>query len=161
MRTTVTLAAVLLATATALAGGGKEITTTLLKDLKWTPLDAKAGDKGPQVSVVVGDMKAKGKPIAFYLKVPPDGKPGPHTHTSDDYGVVVQGTFHNYKAPGTDEGAALTVGANWFQPGGQPHDNHCEASSKDGCIVYVYMEKGFDFKPWEEKKPAGKEPAKK
>ena len=34
-----------------------------------------------------------------------------------------------------------------MQPGGQVHDNDCEASSKDGCQIFVYMPNGFDFKP--------------
>ena len=145
------------AAATAAIAGGiafagpKDETWTPLKDAKWTPLDAKAGDKGPQVSIVFGDMKKK-EPIGFLLKLPAGFKPGPHTHTSDDYVTVIQGTAHNFKAPGTDTGPGLTAGGTWFQPGGQPHDNECEASSKDGCIVFVYMPKGFDFVPWTEKK---------
>ena len=126
--------------------GPKEGTWTSMKDAKWTPHDPKdTSGKGPATAVVFGDMK-KG-PVGFFLKVPAGFKPGPHTHTSDDYGVIVQGTVHNFKAPGTDEGPGLVPGGSWFQPGGQVHDNHCEESSKDGCIIFVYMEKGFDFKP--------------
>lgn len=135
------------------AGAKKEIVLTPLKDTKWTPMDEKAGDKGPQMSVVFGDLKKKA-PIGVLMKFPPGFKPGPHTHTSDDYAVIIQGTAHNWSAPGTDEGTGLTAGGHWYQPGGQPHDNECEASSKDGCLLFVYMEKGFDFKPWTE--PAAK-----
>ncbi len=134
--------------------GPKDAWTHTLKDQKWTPLDAKAGDKGPQVAVVFGDPTAKGKPVGVLLKTAAGSRPGPHTHTSDDYVTVLQGTTHNYPAPGTDEGPALTVGGTWFQPGGKPHDNHCEDSSKDGCIIFVYMPNGFDMKPWVDPKAA-------
>ena len=150
MKTTIALA--LLAAATTVASAGpKDNTWTQLKDAKWAPLDPadKAG-KGPQFSLVFGDMK-KG-PAGVLLKLPSGFKPGAHTHTSDDYGVIIQGTAHNFKAPGKDSGPALTAGSWWFQPGGQPHDNECEASSKDGCIIFVYVEKGFDFKPWTDPK---------
>jgi hypothetical protein len=129
------------------AGAKKEIAITQLKDTQWSPMDPSAGDKGPQMSVVFGDLKKKA-PIGLLLKFPPGFKPGPHTHTSDDYAVILQGNVHNFAAPGTDEGPAVTQGGHWFQPGGQPHDNECEASSKDGCLVYVVLPNGFDFKPW-------------
>jgi quercetin dioxygenase-like cupin family protein len=140
----------------AVAGPKKDAVVTVAKDVKWTALDPKAGDKGPMLSVISGDVTKKA-PIVFLLKLPPDGRPGPHTHTSDDYATIVQGTMHNFKAPGTDEGPAVTPGGTWFQPGGEPHDNHCEASSKDGCILMVYMPTGFDVKPWVD--PAAKKDA--
>lgn len=151
------LALVFLGAATTFAfAGPKEITITQNKDLKWSPLDPKdTAGKGPQIAVIFGDMKKKA-PIEFILKVPAGFKAGPHTHTSDDYAVALQGTVHNFKAPGTDEGPGVTVGGTWFQPGGQPHDNECEASSKDGCQILVYMPNGFDFKPWADKAAAPK-----
>jgi hypothetical protein len=162
MRTKTMLIASLVAAAFAggALAGPKDIEMHQLKDLKWTPISP-AGDKGPQVSFVYGDDKTKG-PVAFYLKLPAGLKPGPHTHTSDYCAVVIQGTMHDWKTPGTDEGPAVGPGGSWCQPGGQPHDNECEASSKDGCINFITMPKGFDFKPVVDKKaPAGKEPAKK
>ena len=148
MKTTIALA-LIAASAAVASAGPKDNTWTALKDAKWAPLDPadKAG-KGPQVSVVFGDM-AKG-PVGVLLKVPAGFKPGPHTHSSDDYAVVIQGTVHNFKATAKDEkntGPALTAGGSWFQPGNAAHDNECEKTSKDGCILFVYMEKGFDFKP--------------
>jgi hypothetical protein len=162
MKTTLAITLLAAASATAFAGPKKEIAITQMKDLKWFPADEKAGDKGPMISVVFGDIKAKGKPIGFLLKVPAGGTPGPHTHTSDDYAVILQGTIHNFKAPGDDKGPGVTMGGTWFQPGGEPHDNLCEPTSKDGCISFVYMEKGFDFKPYTAKKdPPKKDEAKK
>ena len=155
------LAATLVAAAATTAfAGPKDISTYQMKDLKWTPISP-AGDKGPQVSFVMGDDKTKGW-VAFYLKLPAGFKPGPHTHTSDYCAVVIQGTMHDWKTPGTDEGAAFGPGSGWCQPGGQPHDNECEASSKDGCISFITLPKGFDFKPVTEGKPGPlKPPAKK
>jgi hypothetical protein len=140
--------------ATIAFAGPKDITYNTPKDAKWTPISP-AGDKGPQVSFVMGDMKTKG-PVAFYLKMPAGFKPGPHTHTSDYCAVVIAGKMHDWKTPGTDEGPAQSEGGGWCQPGGQPHDNHCEESSKDGCIAFITVPKGFDFTPVVDKKPAGK-----
>lgn len=144
MKTMLTMVMVAAATSAAMANPTASVSVPA-KDTKWTPLDPKdTAGKGPATSVVFGDMK-KG-PVGFFLKVPTGFRSGPHTHTSDDYAVIVQGTVHNFK-PGKDEGPAVTSGGSWFQPGGQVHDNHCEESSKDGCILFVYMDKGFDFKP--------------
>jgi hypothetical protein len=133
----------------AAAGPAKDIVVTQNKDLKWTPLDPKdTAMKGPKFAVVFGDMKKKG-PVGFILNVPPGFKPGAHTHSSDDYATVIQGTVHNFKAggPDTGNGPGVTAGGTWFQPANQVHDNECEASSKDGCQIFVYMPNGFDFKP--------------
>jgi anti-sigma factor ChrR (cupin superfamily) len=134
----------------------KEIVVTPSADVKYMPLDPNDKEgKGPQISVVFGDMKKKGTPLGFFLKVPPGFKPGPHTHTSDDYAVVVQGAMHNFAAGG-DEGKAADVGGTWFQPGKVPHDNHCASTTP--CVIFVYVPKGFDFLPV---KAAGAEKAEK
>jgi hypothetical protein len=139
-----------------MAAPTKTSTATALKDVKWTPLDPKVGDKGAQFSVVFGDMQKKA-PIGFLLKMPAGGKPGPHTHSSDDYGVSIQGSVHNFASPGTDEGPALTAGGTWFQPAKMAHDNHCD--SKEDCIDFIYMPNGFDFKPAAPPKAADPKPA--
>jgi hypothetical protein len=149
MKTTIALALIAAATTVASAGP-KDNTWTQVKDAKWAPLDPsdKAG-KGPQFTVVFGDMTKK-EPIGVILKLPPGFKPGPHTHSSDDYAVVIQGTAHNFKSSAKDTkdtGPGLTPGGTWFQPKDAPHDNECDKASKDGCLVFVYMPNGFDFKP--------------
>jgi hypothetical protein len=127
----------------AIAKANKAAELVPAADVKWTPLDPKAGARGPQISVVFGDLKKKA-PIGVLLKIPAGAKPGPHTHTSDYWAVVVQGTQHNW--PGTgDEGKALPVGSWWFQPGKAVHDNHCEAGTD--CVMFVYMTRGFDMMP--------------
>jgi len=146
MKTTMALLLVAAATTAAMANPTASVSTPA-KDAKWTPLDPKdTAGKGPQVSVVFGEMGKK-EAFGFFLKTPAGFKPGPHTHTSDDYGVVVSGTWHNFKAPSKDEGPGLTAGGQWFQKGGEVHDNACDKSSKDGCLVFVYMPNGFDFTP--------------
>lgn len=135
------------------AAAKKEMVVTPAADVKWQPLDPKDTEmKGPSISVLFGDMKAKGKPIGFLLHQPPDAIPGPHTHTSDDYAVVVKGVAHNWE--GENEGPGLGPGSTWYQPGGQVHNNHCEKGSD--CIIFVYTPNGFDYKP----APAPKEGAK-
>jgi hypothetical protein len=120
--------------------GGIQVTAAA--DVVYKPLDPNIGDKGPQLAVLFGNPQEKA-PIGFLLKLPAGFKPGPHTHTSDDWAVIVRGTMHNF-APG-DEGVGLGPGGTWFQPGNQVHDNHCEDGAE--CLLFVYMPNGFDFVP--------------
>jgi hypothetical protein len=144
-----------------MAAKNKEIVLTPAADVKFQPMDPNDKEgKGPQISVVFGDPKKKA-PIGFLLKVPAGMKAGAHSHSSDDYAVIVKGTMHNF-APG-DEGKGLTAGGTWFQPGKMVHDNHCEAGSE--CLQFVYMPNGLDFIPAKteakaDAKPAKAEPAK-
>lgn len=128
-------------------GAAKEIVLTPASEVKWTPMDPTAGDKGPQMSVVFGDLKKKG-PVGVMMHFPAGAVPGPHTHTSDYWAVVVKGVEHDF-APGQQASAKdLPVGSWWMQPGNVPHDNAC---SKDGdCDIFVYMPNGFDMKPIKE-----------
>jgi len=136
--------------AVVMAAKGKMMVLTPPEDAKFMPLDPNDKEgKGPQISVVFGDMKKKG-PLGFLLKVPAGFKPGPHTHTSDDYAVVVKGTLANF-VPG-EEGKPLAPGGSWFQPGKVVHDNHCVGT--EPCMVFVYTPNGFDFIPVAAPKPA-------
>lgn len=126
-----------------MAAGKKDMALTGADEVQFQPLDPNDKEgKGPAAAVVFGDMKGKG-PVGILLRVPADGRATPHTHTSDYYGVMIKGTEHNY-APGPDEGKALGPGSYWFQPGKQPHDNHCEAGAE--CLAFIYFPKGFDMK---------------
>lgn len=111
--------------------------------LAWTPLVPELGARGPQISVVFGDIK-KG-PVGLLLKQPAGARPGPHTHSSDYWGVVVSGAVQDF-APGKEaSAAALAPGSWWKQPGKAAHDNHCSETSE--CVVFVYFPGGFDFAP--------------
>ena len=123
------------------AAKSKEIVVTPEAEVKFQPLDPSDKEgKGVQMGVVFGDLKKKG-PIGYLLKIPAGDTSPPHTHTSDDYAVVVKGAMSNY-APGA-EVKALPPGSTWFQPGRVAHVNHCEAGTP--CEVFVYMPHGFDF----------------
>jgi len=155
MKTTTTLLLVLpVATAgLGFAGGvvaatakGKEIVVTPAAEVKYEPMDPNDKEmKGPSFAVVFGDVKKKGQPVGLLLRMPPGARPGPHTHTSDDYVVGITGVNHDF-APGGDEGKPLGAGAYWFQPGKVVHDNHCEEKSGP-CLQFVYLPKGVDFMP--------------
>ncbi|MFL5322169.1 MAG: cupin domain-containing protein [Myxococcaceae bacterium] len=126
------------------AGAMKAITVTPADEVKWTPMDPTAGDKGPQWSLVFGDMKKKG-PTGMLMKFPAGMMPGAHTHTSDYYGVVISGTQKDF-APGEEASAKdLKPGSTWFQPGKMAHDNHCSADAP--CEIFAYFPNGFDFAP--------------
>ena len=125
------------------AAGSKKIVVTPPEEVKFSPFDPKDTEgKGPSAALVFGSLKKK-VPTGLLIKIPADGRTGPHTHTSDDHGVIVKGTMHNF-APG-DEGKGIGPGGTWIQPGKVVHDNHCEPGSE--CLVFVYFAKGFDFKP--------------
>jgi Domain of unknown function (DUF4437) len=123
--------------------GAPAIRLTPADQIKYQPLDPKAGAAGPQVAVVFGQMNKKA-PIGILLKTPAGFKPGPHLHTSDNHVVVVRGTAHNFAAGGP-EGSGIGPGGTWFQPGNADHDNHCTPTAE--CLLFVYLPKGFDFKP--------------
>ena len=136
------------------AAKSKQMVLVPPDQVKFSPIDPNDKEgKGPQAAVVFGDMKKKG-PVGVLLKLPGDGRPGPHTHTSDDYAVVIKGTMHNF-APG-DEGKGIGPGGWWLQPGRMVHDNHCESGAE--CVVFVYLPRGFDFIP--AKAPGAKAAAK-
>ncbi len=112
-------------------------------DLKWTPLVPELGARGPQISVVFGDLK-KG-PVGILLKQPAGARPGPHTHTSDYWAVVVSGQLQDFEPGKGDMAAKLGTGSWWMQPGKAAHDNHCVEGSE--CVVFAYFPRGFDFAP--------------
>jgi hypothetical protein len=127
----------------ATAASADHSSTTTRDQTTWIPLDAKAGAKGPQIAVLFGDLKKKA-PIGFLFKTPPGFRPGVHTHSSDDYAVIIEGRMHNFAA-GKDQGPALAAGEQWHQIANEAHDNYCEPGAE--CLIYVYMPNGFDFKP--------------
>jgi quercetin dioxygenase-like cupin family protein len=114
--------------------------------LQYQPL--MPGQPGPEVAFVHGDMKSGG---AFFLRVPPGGKPGIHTHTSDYHAMVVSGAPKHWLVGGDAKAKPLAPGSYWFQPGGQPHGDEC--TGKDPCVLFVVMPGAFDFTPAPKAKP--------
>jgi len=114
-----------------------------LADAKWQPLVPKLGARGPQLSVVFGDLKRG--PVGLLLKIPAGFTPGPHTHSSDYWGVVISGEMED-TAPGKlAAGPVIGPGGRWMEPAMNPHDNLC--SKRGPCISFVYFPKGFDVQP--------------
>src|SRR5688572_20909237 len=94
---------VVVGTAMGFAGGvyaaaaKKEMVVTAAADVKFAPLDPKDTEgKGPQMAVLFGDPAKKGAPLGVLMKFPAGFTPGPHTHSSDDWAVVLKGTMHNF-----------------------------------------------------------------
>lgn len=114
-------------------------------EIKWMPLVPQLGDKGPQVSVVFGDMKKKGAPIGVLITLPAGFSPGPHIHSSPYTGVVIAGEIKDTDVGGLEAGTYMTVGQRWYESANRPHDNIC--SPKGPCELYAYFPKGIDTKP--------------
>jgi hypothetical protein len=115
-------------------------------EVKYQPLDPTDKDgKGPQISIVFGDMKKKA-PVGFLFKVPAGFRPGPHRHSQDYWSVVLEGTVHDF-VPGSDEGKGIGPGGFWFQAGRSAHDNHC--ASDVPCVIFIYSPVGYDYLPIE------------
>jgi quercetin dioxygenase-like cupin family protein len=118
------------------------------EELTYAPLNPEG--PGPEVAVVHGDLESGG---AFFLKIPPGGKAGVHTHTADYHAVVISGAPRHWLA-GTDKKAKpLAAGSYWFQPGSQPHGDDC--TGKEPCVLFIMMPSKFDFAPT----PKAKKPA--
>lgn len=130
--------------AAAPGGPALDILRTPAGEVKYRPLDPSDKDgKGPQISIVFGDMKKKA-PVGFLFKVPPGFRPGPHTHSQDYWSVVLEGTVHDF-VPGADEGKGIGPGGFWFQAGRSAHDNHC--ASDVPCVIFIYSPVGYDYLP--------------
>lgn len=130
-------------TANPAGADARELRVTPANEMKFNPLNPELGDKGPQVSVVFGEMNTKGA-VGFLLKVPAGATPGPHIHSSDSYVVVLGGKVHNFE-PGPNKGKAVGNGGVWFQPANVAHDNYCEEGAD--CMIFVYAPGGNSFIP--------------
>jgi quercetin dioxygenase-like cupin family protein len=105
--------------------------------LTWTPLM----EGGPEMAVVHGDPQTG--PSAFFLRVPPGGKAGVHSHTADYQAVVVSGAPKHFLAGGGKKAKALDAGSHWFQPGAQAHDDEC--TGKEPCVLFIISDGKFDM----------------
>lgn len=136
------------------AAKSKEIVVTPDSEVKFHPLDPRDTEgKGAQMAVVFGDLKKKG-PFGYLLKVPAGDTSPAHTHSSDDYAVVIKGSMSNY-APNS-EVKPLSAGSTWFQPARVAHVNHCDAGAP--CEIFVYMANGFDYAPAKMEAPKAEAP---
>jgi len=66
-----------------------------------------------------------------------------HTHTSDEWGVIVAGVFANGK-PGNPD-ILLPAGSYFFQKADEPHISKCV--SENECIIFLSQSGKYDFLP--------------
>ncbi len=78
-----------------------------------------------------------------FLKMPGKFVSPLHTHTSDEWGVIIAGVFANGK-PG-DPDIPLPAGAYFFQKAGEAHISKC--ISENECIIFLSQSGKYDFLP--------------
>ena len=121
-------------------------TRTQLGDVTWTDArDSAFGDMASKYHIVFGALKRK---AAFEVQLELDRNLvvlRGHIHTSELYGVVVQGTVVESEGTKSSE-AQLTTGAMFYEPAKTPYDLTCATTSAAPCVVLLYFPTGFDFK---------------
>jgi hypothetical protein len=78
-----------------------------------------------------------------FLKLPGGFASPVHTHTSDEWGVIVAGVAANGK-PGSPD-VLLAVGSYFFQKAGEAHITKCV--SENECIIFLSQGGKYDFIP--------------
>src|SRR5687767_9945857 len=128
------------------------MTSATPDQLKWSPLDPNAGDKGPMFAQAYGE---EGTPAGMFIKLPA-GSPGSlHTHAGDYHAIVVAGTPTNAQ-DGQRKPGALPPQSYWYQPGGVAHTTSCAPGAD--CIIYTHWPLRFDFRPAQPTKGAKVDP---
>jgi len=132
------------ATETGDSPSGMTGANTLAASRKWmNPPGTPEGQDSPvKLSMAWGDP-TDGEPNAFFVKIPAGVDVGMHKHTSDYHAVVIQGRQRHWE-PGGDV-VVSTPGSYFWQKGGTPHNDGCEAGAD--CVIYVTMEGVTDMTP--------------
>ncbi|HLG83224.1 MAG TPA: DUF4437 domain-containing protein [Bradyrhizobium sp.] len=78
-----------------------------------------------------------------FLKMPGKFVSPLHTHSSDEWGVIVAGVFANGK-PGNPD-VLLPAGSYFFQKAGEAHISKCV--SENECIIFLSQSGKYDFLP--------------
>lgn len=81
-------------------------------------------------------------PTAPFSKIPAGFVSPPHSHTGDEWGVIVSGVAVNGKV-GND--VPLPVGSYFFQKAGEFHVTKC--ISPNECIIFLSQGSKYDFIP--------------
>jgi len=129
-----------LSSVAAAKGKGKEAVIWPVADIKWEPY-------APGVPLQVGQLwgdRNKGK-HGMFLKLPAGFESGVHSHTTDYYAVLVQGTWVHTVEGDTSPPKELAVGSYVMQPGKQNHNDVCK--SKTDCVIFIFQEAKGDFIP--------------
>ena len=112
--------------------GGKDSTTVVPGELKWTENPSRPG---AWQAVVEGDPKTG--PSHFFLKDAKNFDGGPHHHTSDHGGYVLSGTVL-LTVDGKE--TRLPAGSFFWIKGGKIHSVRCEAE----CIQAIDVRGKWD-----------------
>jgi Domain of unknown function (DUF4437) len=122
-------------------GPAKQMELVELKDASWTPL--MKDSQLPAVAPIQGDPM-KGGYLA-YLKLAAGFESPPHKHTSDYWGVLLQGKMTHWAAEGGSEkdSKQLNVGDFTHMPGKLAHISKCYPGTD--CIVALMQKGKFDF----------------
>ena len=78
-----------------------------------------------------------------FLKMPGKFVSPLHTHTSDEWGVIIAGVFANGKSANPD--MLLPAGSYFFQKAGEAHISKCV--SENECIIFLSQSGKYDFLP--------------
>ncbi len=78
-----------------------------------------------------------------FLRLPGSFASPVHSHTSDEWGVIVAGVAANGK-PGSQD-ILLPVGSYFFQKAGEAHITKCV--SENECIIFLSQPGKYDFIP--------------
>jgi hypothetical protein len=129
---------------------GKQEIAVPAADLKW---EALVPGSPVKMSVLWGDYK-KG-PVGMLLKQPGGYDSGMHSHASDYYAVLVQGTWIHTVEGDSSAPKELTSGSYVMQPAQQFHNDKCKGP--EDCIVYIHQLGKADFIPFKGARPAKKQ----
>jgi quercetin dioxygenase-like cupin family protein len=104
------------------------------------------GNAGPAMAVVFGEPGVLGKPFGGLFRVPAGGLSPLHTHTSEYWAVMLDGT-ESGRVLTEDAPVAVPAGSFWFQPKEAVHVNECLSDAP--CTFFVYFPDGMDYLPAE------------
>jgi quercetin dioxygenase-like cupin family protein len=93
-----------------------------------------------EIAVLWGDRNQGA--YGMLVKLPPGFQVGSHAHTSDYYGMNIQGTWVHTMNGTTQE---LPPGSYVMQPGGEFHDDACKGP--EGCVLLIIQNAKGDFIP--------------
>jgi quercetin dioxygenase-like cupin family protein len=92
-------------------------------------------------------LKQPGQPGGF--------ESGMHSHATDYYAVLVQGTWIHTILGDNSAPKELKPGSYVFQPAWQVHNDRCKGP--EDCIVFLYQLGKADFIPYKGNRPAEKQ----
>jgi beta-alanine degradation protein BauB len=135
-------AALALAASVAIAGSEDQSRSLPVTQLQYGSTGVSDGVHGEVKAAAAYGDSSRGAHGTF-LKTPAGFASPVHTHTNDEWGVIVSGVAANGK-PG-DPDLALPAGSYFFQKAGEPHVTKCLSSNE--CIIFLSQPGKYDFVP--------------